>query len=235
MRSHPQQDKMCLTLAATNNSPLDWKAEWSNIKTYDGLTDANVAFLEGRMLRTPYHFAPLDPETAPLVPRLVQLNNLGFVSFCGQPAEIIDTHGCLHEQRSWIEGFMLAHHLPRLEAFAKDKRRDGYYFMVSRASKDAPEILFHTFPKRMLARNAYWQSKYFNLTRFKVNKSRKWDTCTNMWIEPRDKINVFDNDDDTASALTTLLAEQCIVVEVVGRHYGRGSVEDVLLEFLGAH
>ncbi len=223
---------MCNTTAfpapAADTSLLDWEAEWNGIETYDDLIRTNVAFLEGRMDRTPYHFGPIDPETAPLVPRLVQLNKLGFVSTNGQPVELVETRTCIYEQRSHIRGFMLAHHLPRLEAYAKEKIRDGYYFIVSSLSTDAPQVLFHTFPKRMLQYSTRWKSTCYNVTRFKVNNQRSWDKCTNVWIEPNYELRNFDD----YTALTNLLAEQCIVVTVASRHYGRGSVEDVLLEFL---
>ncbi len=217
---------MCFTsVTAADNSLLDW----NDIRSYDDFIRTNVAFLEGRIDRTPNH-GPLDPETAPLVPRLVQLNKLGFVSTEGQPVELVKTSTCIHEQRSYISGFMLAHHLPRLEAYAKEKVRDGYYFVVSSLSTDAPQVLFHTFPKRMLSYSAYWKSSCYNVTRFKVNNQRSWNKDTNVWIEPSYELRTYDD----MPALMTLLAEQCIAVTVASRHYGRGSVEDVLIEFLSA-
>ncbi len=214
----------------TRTSLLDCEATWNGIKSYNDLTNANVAFLEGRMNETPYHGGPLDPETAPLVPRLVQLNKLGFVSTNGQPAEIRETRTMRNEQRSFIDGFMLARHLPRLEAYAKEKIRDGYYFIVSSLSTDAPQILFHTFPKRMLEYSTHWKSACYNVTRVVKVNNRRDPFSTVVWIEPSYDAQMFND----YPATVKLLTEQCIAVTVAGRHYGRGSVEDVLLEFLSA-
>ncbi len=218
---------MCNTPLATN-SLLDWKAEWNGIGTYDDLIRTNVAFLEGHMFRTPYHHAPLDSETAPLVPRLVQLNKLGFVSTNGQPAKIderVNDEGqvLICEQKSYIDGYMLADRLPLLQAFAEARRDECYVYACStrrHMHTTTSREIFHTFPAGV---------QRYNVTRYGL-RGEPLEEATDIWIQPHDYMGAYRE----FPAIARLLMKQCIVVTVAGRDYGRGSVEDLLLEFLSA-
>ena len=44
------------------------------------------AFLKGKIKKTPYHCAPVNSETIPLLADLIRVNRAGFISVCGQPA-----------------------------------------------------------------------------------------------------------------------------------------------------
>jgi hypothetical protein len=57
-----------------------------SVQTYTDLLQANIAFLEGQLLQSPYHLGPIDEETVPLLPKLTQLNRLGFLTVNSQPA-----------------------------------------------------------------------------------------------------------------------------------------------------
>jgi hypothetical protein len=57
------------------------------VRTYRELQDVNIQFLRGEIQKTPYHGGPVDSETIPLLSDLIRLNELGFVTVGGQPAQ----------------------------------------------------------------------------------------------------------------------------------------------------
>lgn len=75
----------------------------------DRLIEQTIAFLEGRG-SVPYHLGPIEDETKPLVPTLVQINRLGLVTTCSQPGEPLGggvwPDGSRHTgiQRSFVTG-----------------------------------------------------------------------------------------------------------------------------------
>lgn len=80
--------------------------------TFAELIEANVAFLEGRLLQTPYHLGPVDDETNPLLAELIVLNRSGFLTVNGQPNRSdVYFHSSTQkwvavEQRPFLEGYM---------------------------------------------------------------------------------------------------------------------------------
>lgn len=60
---------------------------WLSARTFDVLLDLNRKFLKGEIKRTPYHCGPLDEETLPLVPKLLEMADAGLMSHGSQPFE----------------------------------------------------------------------------------------------------------------------------------------------------
>src|SRR4051794_36071352 len=72
---------------------------------------ATIAFLRGELDQTPLHGGPPEPETAPLSPDLIELNQAGFVTTESQPGAI-DPAG---PQRAFVEGLCSAATATRVE------------------------------------------------------------------------------------------------------------------------
>ena len=60
---------------------------WQDVKSYDDLKIATIAFIKGDLKETPYHAGSLEDED--LVPLLVRLNNFGLVTYDGQQGLVL--------------------------------------------------------------------------------------------------------------------------------------------------
>jgi hypothetical protein len=208
---------------------------YKNVKTYKDFIATNVAFLQGRMSATPYHLGPIDPETIPLVKNLVSINKAGFFSLVGQPAlketvfvepwkENGETGGNVWvetEQKSYISGFMPKGHLEKFICFMKDKK--DFYYKVDIMCEPV-QVLFHTLP-----------SSPYNLTRERGHKvkaqlsNERWDLNTNLYADPNEHAA---HDFDEFPVILSLI-KQTVLVDIAGREYNKGSVEDLLMKFYG--
>lgn len=74
---------------------------YESAESVDDLKRMNIAFLRGEMQATAYHFGPLCAESAPLVEKLVALNELDFLTTDSQPG---GQHG--NEQRFYVDGIL---------------------------------------------------------------------------------------------------------------------------------
>ncbi len=75
---------------------------WENVINFRQLQDLMISFLNGKLPNNPWHATEVDPETVPLLKRLIDLNDLGCVSVEGQPGE------CSEDsiQRAYLDGFV---------------------------------------------------------------------------------------------------------------------------------
>jgi hypothetical protein len=80
--------------------PLSASDPWKAARGLADLAQATIHFLQGDLQRTPMHHGPPDPETAPLIPALVQLNSAGFVTIDSQPGYADPSW----TQRAYVEG-----------------------------------------------------------------------------------------------------------------------------------
>ena len=211
---------------------------YKNVRTYKDLIKTNVAFLQGKIYHTPYHLGPIDPETIPLVQNLVRINEMGFFSTSGQPAltetvfiepwknnETGRTGGNKWfetEQKSYIVGFMPKGHLARFICFMQDKK--DFYYKVS-INCEPVQVLFHTLP-----------SSPYNVSRERSHKVRaqlsneRWDLTANFvdYAPPgAGELMQFEE----FPVIQSLLKQQTVDVEIAGREYKKGSVEDLLMKF----
>jgi prepilin-type processing-associated H-X9-DG protein len=200
---------------------------FDKVQTYQDLIQANIAFLDGRVVKTPYYLGPVNEETLPLLPKLRKINSMGFVSFQGQPSTcqyavfvdktwttadgkeagnwFVDT-----EQKSYIEGILPRKYLAEVHKFLAN-RNDVYYYI-----SDKYEVLDVKMPATV-----------YNLTRQRTNKDEAWHFCTNMWqYTMEDEYETFDT-----PAMHRIL-DVSIRIMLAGTEYGTGSVEDIVYEFL---
>jgi hypothetical protein len=109
---------------------------YQSVKSFRDLIDINIKFLKGEIKQTYYHLGPVDPETVPLLAKLVEINNYGFYSTNGQPGlfnihYVIPEYNDLGElnpnyepnkfadirQKSYITGLMITSEADKLKEF----------------------------------------------------------------------------------------------------------------------
>jgi len=77
------------------------------VVTWADLCAVNVRFLKKEIEQTYYHLGPTDPETEPLLPALIKLNELGCYTTNGQPGLIEEDN----HQKAFIEFHVSDHEL----------------------------------------------------------------------------------------------------------------------------
>jgi hypothetical protein len=82
----------------------DSRIAYESAESIDDLKRMNIAFLKGELQATAYHFGPLLAESAPLVDKLVALNELDFLTTGSQPGGTFRSQGKVYEQRFYVEG-----------------------------------------------------------------------------------------------------------------------------------
>jgi hypothetical protein len=75
-------------------------------ESVEDLKRMNIAFLKGDISATAYHFGPLMPESVPLKDKLVELNELDFLTTNSQPGTSFRFQGSQYEQRFYVEGVL---------------------------------------------------------------------------------------------------------------------------------
>lgn len=202
---------------------------YSAVTTFDELIQANVAFLEGKVEETPYHYGPIDPETVPLVGKLVALNKKGFLSTNGQPALIemgVMPDTCnknrkdcgnvwyIDQQKSYIDGYVKLEKVASLIQYLLS--RSDIYFVVY-----GPDgMIGNTFPEES-----------YCVTRSKLSKdeskmnSTKWKEYTHI------NTKYLGFDEWRGLPNIKRIIKDTRLFSIAGKEYGKGSVEDVLLDF----
>ena len=182
--SMSQQISQMITQQGINN-PMK---VFQNVKSYKQLIDVNVAFLQGKISKTPYHLGSIQEQTIPQVPSLIKINKKGFLSIEGQPAlkgtEFIsrtwqNQQGQQEgnwwlsvEQKPYISGFLPKKDLLSFVYFMKD--HPDYYY----------QVMIHTIPSQLLFTT--FPTSPYNVTRDKAHKrkqqlsSTSWDLLTNI-------------------------------------------------------
>ena len=127
---------------------------FKTVHTYSDLIDANVAFLWGSLLQSPYHHGPIDEETHLLLPSLIELNRLGFITVNGQPArdDVTQTHvWCADRQLPFLEGYLPKVYLPLFRTFMESYRASVVYHVYDVVEPKAPFCcLFRVRPRVQL-------------------------------------------------------------------------------------
>lgn len=223
---------------------------FSKVKTYKDLLDANVAFLEGKLETTPYHYGPVDEETKPLLEDLIKLHSYGFFSVASQPSkkdkeEYVDKTWYIHgeKQGNWwytseqipcIEGYIPKTQIDEFYKFISKHRKD-YYFEVYEFTRRKGTILtcFESYVETEYLRGNFPNhTKYYNITREKSHKDRNqlknehWEDYTNLPLRTNDYYDFtgYDNIDN-------ILIPNTYKIVICGKKYGEGTVIDLLLKF----
>lgn len=230
MQSNPRLDAL---IATHGNADAD--AVFAAVESYADLQYVNIAFLQGKVNYTPYHLAPIDAETVPLLDYLVRINAHGFISIEGQPAtyyskfiaetwEDDDGTECGNwwyeeAQKPYIRGFMPVEDIERfVDHMARYK--NSYFYMLADCRG---MIVANTFPKLV-----------YNVTRTKAHPDKTMiaraqrKLCTNIHT----RLCRYAHEDfiDFPNVHDMLIA-QAYSLTIAGAKYAEGSVEQVLLDF----
>lgn len=216
------------------------------IHSYQQLIRTNISFLKGEIKKTPYHGAPVDPETLPLLDDLIQINRSGFISICGQPAidniEFINktwkvngkTQGnwWVHtQQRSFIEGYILKEFIPSFKEFMKSQ--PDYVYRIYDFEMSKPTFF---------SRKSYVKTKYLTGFKNRLNLTKQKCSKTQKSLSEADE-NLYTNIPSVESGinpsfefwnypnLVELLIPQVVLVCIVCKEYGNDSVEQLLLKY----
>jgi hypothetical protein len=201
---------------------------WKSITSYQDLVDVNVAFLNGKLSRTPYHSGPIDKETVPLLKKLIKINKMGFVSIEGQPAvcsyKNITTKNIFgkeigkmfydEEQKSYSVGILPLKYLAPLRAFLS-KRKDVYYLIT-----DRKKTLDYKYPDSNLTR------KRFNRDKMLLSVE-KWLMYTNATKNIKSVLRLFKG----IGSMDKIIDSSMLII-ISGTEYCSGSVEDIIFDFL---
>ena len=118
-------------------------APWIEAQDFTELLVLNRKFLRGEILETPYHCAPIDEETIPLVEGLLKIHDLGLLTYSSQPYQ--DDRG-FPVGEDWAD----YQQRPFLSFLVADK--DGLGLELFRKLQEKPEIVVQaaqSYPYRM--------------------------------------------------------------------------------------
>lgn len=101
---------------------------------FETMLTLNIQFIRGEIAETPSHLGPLDEESIPLIPALLELNSLGMFTTNSQPG----FEGDGLRQRSWIEGLIPIDIAEKVESLFS-QREDGVFVMMGEVAADATE------------------------------------------------------------------------------------------------
>lgn len=206
---------------------------------YSQLIAANVMFLQGKLDRTPYHGGSVDEETLPLLDELIEINQLGFLSVCGQPALIHTffsdrTHKWIsEEQRPFLEGYLPKSLVPQFIKYMETQTEYMYHMY----ELIPPSFLFRWFNPERLTIRCIWTSapEALNVTRDKAHtqleglESEPWHYYTNIYRD------VQGYDFEGFRNIFPILVPHTVKIVLMGKTYGQGSTEVVMLDFLHQH
>ncbi len=92
---------------------------WAKVRDWNAAIETNIRFLKGEIDETPSHGGPLNDETAPMVPALIELNRHGAFTHDSQPPTPV--------QKSYLSAILTPSvDEAELRAFL-DARDDVYY------------------------------------------------------------------------------------------------------------
>jgi hypothetical protein len=208
--------------------------DWSDARTFADLVVLNVRFLRGKLKETPYHGAPVDEETVPLLPKLIRINQLGFVSTQGHPADRESgrykqsnpffkkgmREYYIYEQKSFIEGILL-------------KSRAASFVNFMRARKDV-----YTFVKDPLTGKTLLNN--FPTSDYHVGRSKVFASPSGHTKMPW-QLGISTRSDDSLDLaeefhrypeIQAMIVDKCVEVTMAGKKWSSGLVEDALLSYL---
>ncbi len=84
---------------------------FEGVKTVADLQRLTIAFLRGDIAATSYQVGPLRAESAPLVEKLVALNEAGFITTNSQPGGVETVRGQRIQKRMYVEGLLKRRYL----------------------------------------------------------------------------------------------------------------------------
>jgi hypothetical protein len=211
------------------------------ITTFQELIDANVQFLEGKIHRTPYHCAPVDDETLPMIDDLVKLNKLGCITITSQPA-VDETYyknqkWLQLQQKSFLEGYMPISVLcPFIQFMSTYDQEYSYKIYTIKKISGIKKWLYKLFNLSDIQVKLYLEHSkcvHENLTRerrteFGQNKITKftWINYTNIHQDSN-----MPYDFEGLPNIEPIVVEKMIKFFIYSNEYNKGCVEKLLLKF----
>lgn len=179
----------------------------------------NIAFLSGVLTHTPYHRGPVHQDTVPLLPKLRMLNAKGFITIDGQKGlvslgeKVKTATGTLFQdlkQRSYVEGALHVRHLPDLIPFL-NAITDRIFYSISKSSTFGDSFV--------LTANRRYQCVTKNKGKYKI--------YTNLFPEDNSAWRFLSDCSEGLKKSLSDYVNLCVAL----KEWGKGSVEDIMLEF----
>ena len=181
---------------------------WEEAKTFKDAMLCMIKFLKGKMDSTPWHYDKVDEETVNILPKLVQINKLGFMTVEGQP------------------GFMDKSILPYfLERILEDNRVWVY-------TEKLDAIKLHGMNKvdeDVLSSNTHVSESYIVPLTIDVQKDTLFTRLRVPASLGMTNISVIDMN----HTLQKDIVKNTELVVIVGKEWGDNSVIDLVIKSLG--
>jgi hypothetical protein len=189
---------------------------WARAATYAEVLDLNRRFLRGGLPSCPSHRGPIDEETEPLVPRLVEMHDYGFLTTNSQPSCADTIQGRRMESRGYVD-FLIPQKdkipLALVEAFCNRLFASEQIFVV--VHDEYGQLQRHNQPTAVLE---LWRS----LGRF-GSWTADFSTSTNLGTA--DEVEFF-----TESGCLPVAAARPLIISVVTRDFNAAfSLEELVM------
>lgn len=217
--------------------------DFERAASFSDLLEANVRYLRGELLGSPYHGGPPAPETAPLLAPLERLQTHSrLFTFESQPGLHEQTHWCepcessggVHgggtcsggryvetQQRAYVDLFAEASTLPALLAQLR-LHSHSFFFLLDYPGR--PDLFQHNVPAAAAWSDAQG-GPHLNLTRERRAPTRNalpaapWALHTNAKLRPGWADAELAALGQRNPRMAAVLAE-CVLVGVMARRYG---------------
>jgi hypothetical protein len=179
------------------------------VKTWKDICAVNVRFLKKEISETYYHLGPTDPETEPLLPALIRLNELGCYTTNGQPGVIEDEN----KQKAFIDFHVESHEV-------------GAALLQYLKGVDWVEYMYSEYQPRKFETNIPGGQKKLDLTDEYHTDIKKWKMYSSRTVEWE-----FESDLSDMPNVDGLLKDSGHFV-IAHRKWGKHeSLEEMLLKF----
>jgi hypothetical protein len=205
------------------------------------LIQANVQFLKGYLNRSPYHCGPIDTETLPMLEDLVELNELGCITINSQPPidefYFLDSMCHQTQQKSYVEGYMLASILDEFVRFMKeyDEKYSYKIYTIHNISGIRKWIykLINLSDIRVDLHIDHCKNISENLTRERTTKFGDDNVCAFTW---RNYSNIHSEipmpyDFENLPNMDKFMVNKMVKFIIYSNEYNEGRVEKLLLKF----
>ena len=213
---------------------------WKSIRSFDDLLIANVAFLEGKLQQTPYHFGPIFTETTSIVMDLIRLHTgHRMVTINSQPAACDKEHFIkdtwTDPQTGEIQGnwFTQSQQRSYLEALVEASTYDRW---LTQLEKHSSQIMY-VITDIKAAKRRYHSN--FEQPRFLVTQSKEYKRKSQAKNAPWREITFLGKSFESATGLLSnmlrmkniaSILKKCSVIVVAARKFCDIEVKDILLQ-----
>lgn len=204
---------------------------FAKARSIDDIIHVTCLYIGGKIDRMPGWGGPINPETYPIAQKLIQINRLGVLTNCGQPARSVrgyfvkktwkDPYDKVcgnwyidFDQRSWLKCFVKNSLVKDLITFMT-----AHKVHITAQRCGTGEYICYMGGHVIMVRNRTY------LIENKPPKKWQYRIRSIKRIGPPDTFNKFPH-------VKAMLDKAYTYVELACPHYGKGAVEDFLLGFL---